>query len=185
MISTNEFKNGLTLEFGGELYSIVEYQHVKPGKGGAFVRTKLKNLRTQRLIEKTFRVDEKFQEAFVEEKILEYLYRSTDTYHFMDQNTLDEVMIQADNLSSIVDYLKENIKVKAVFYKNEIIEVKLPIFVELKVTHTEPGIKGDTARNAFKPATLETGAKIDIPLFINENDVIKIDTRTGKYVERV
>lgn len=184
MITPNQFKAGLTLEYDGDIYSIVEFQPVKPGKGGAFTRTKLRNLRTKKILDRTFRVEERFEEAFVEEKKMQYLYNSGDTYHFMDQETFEEMMISKEQLLGIIDYLKDNMDVSVICYHHEIIEVKLPIFINLKVTHTEPGIKGDTAKGSFKPATLETGATIQVPLFINENDVIKIDTRSGSYIER-
>ncbi|MFH1459581.1 MAG: elongation factor P [Candidatus Omnitrophota bacterium] len=185
MISANQFKSGLTIEYEGQLFAVVEYQHVKPGKGGAFVRTKLRSLRTKRIVEKTFRPDEKFQDAFVEEKKMQYLYSSANTYHFMDQETFEEFTLDSEKLADIASYLKENMEVGVIIYKHEVIEVKLPIFIESKIEHTEPGIKGDTARNSFKPATIETGAIIQVPLFINNGDRIKIDTRTGEYVERV
>ncbi len=185
MIPTNQFKAGITLEYDSDIYVIVDYQHVKPGKGGSFVRTKLKNLRTKKILEKTFRSEEKFLEAFIEEKKIQYLYASGASYHFMDQETFEELVIEAEKLSNIVELLKENIDVTLVIYKNEVLEVRLPMFLQLKVTHTEPGIKGDTAKGSFKPATLETGATIQVPLFVNENDIIKIDTRSKAYVERV
>ncbi|MBI4845778.1 MAG: elongation factor P [Candidatus Omnitrophica bacterium] len=185
MITASEFKGGLTLEHEGVLYVIVEYQHVKPGKGGAFVRTKMKNLRTKKVIEKTFRVEERFQEAFIEEKKMQYMYCTADTYHFMDQETFEELILNAENISEIVNFLKENMEVSGIFYKHELIEITLPTFINLKITHTEPGIKGDTAKSSYKPATVETGAIVQVPLFVNENDTIKIDTRTGTYVERI
>ncbi len=185
MITANQFRGGLTILIDGEIYSVIEFQSVKPGKGGAFVRSKLRNLRTKKTIEKTFRSEERFEEAFIEDKKLQYLYNSGDTYHFMDSDTFEEIMIEKEKLNEIVSYLKDNMDVTVVYYNNEIIEVKLPIFIELKIEHTEPGIKGDTAKGSFKPAVLETGATIQVPLFINEGDVIKIDTRTGTYVERV
>lgn len=185
MISTNQFKSGMAIVVDKEIYQIVEYQHVKPGKGGAFVRTKLKNLRTYKTLDKTFRPDEKFDEAFIEEKKIQYLYNSQDTYHFMDQETYEEVSFEKDKIGDILGLLKENMVVTAVYCKNEILEINLPMFIELKIVSTEPGFKGDTAKNSFKPATLETGASIQVPLFVNEKDVIKIDTRTISYVERV
>ena len=185
MITANQFRTGLTILIDSEIYSVIEFQSVKPGKGGAFVKSKLRNLRTKKNIEKTFRVEERFQEAFIEDKKLQYLYNSGDTYYFMDSDTFEDIMIEKEKLSEIVSYLKDNMGVIVVYYNNEIIEVKLPIFIKLKIEHTEPGIKGDTAKGSFKPATLETGATIQVPLFINESDVIKIDTRTGNYVERV
>ena len=173
------------MEYEGDIYVIVDYQHVKPGKGGAFVRTKLKNLRTKRILDKTFRAEERFQDAFVEEKKAQYLYAGADTYHFMDQQTFEEISIDAERLSGIVNYLKENMEISLLCYQNEILEAKLPMFISLKIEHTEPGIKGDTAKGSFKPAVLETGATVQVPLFIDTGDVIKIDTRTGEYVERV
>ena len=185
MISTNQFKSGMAVVVDGDIYQIVEYQHVKPGKGGAFVRTKLKNLRTNKTLDKTFRPDEKFEEAFIEEKKILYLYNSQDTYHFMDQETYEEISFDKERLGDILDLLKENMVVAAVYCKNELLEINLPMFIELKIVETEPGFKGDTAKNSFKPATLETGALIQVPLFVNEDDMIKIDTRTHSYVERV
>ncbi|MCP4649926.1 MAG: elongation factor P [PVC group bacterium] len=185
MISTNQFKTGLTIEIDGDLYAISEFQHVKPGKGGAFVRTKLKNLRTKKMLDKTFRSEEKFEEAYIEEKKMQYLYRAGTTFHFMDHETYEEFSLEQEKVSDISGFLKENMDISIVFYKSEILEVKLPMFIEAKITETEPGIKGDTAKSSFKPATIETGATIQVPLFIDQNDTIKIDTRTGAYVERV
>ncbi len=185
MISTNQFKSGMAIVVDGDIYKIVEYQHVKPGKGGAIVRTKLKRLRTNKTLEKTFRPDDKFEEAFIEEKKIQYLYNCQDTYYFMDQETYEEVAFDTDKLGNMLGLLKENMVVVAVYCKNEILEINLPMFIELKITETEPGFKGDTAKNSFKPATLETGAQIQVPLFVNGNDMIKIDTRTSTYVERV
>lgn len=185
MITANQFRAGLTILIEGEIYSVIDFQAVKPGKGGAFVRSKFRNLRTKKTIEKTFRSEERFEEAFIEDKKLQYLYNSGDTYYFMCGDTFEEIMIEKSKLGDIVNYLKDNTDVNVLYYNKEIIEVALPIFMELKIEHTEPGIKGDTAKGSFKPATLETGATIQVPLFINENDMIKIDTRTGSYVERV
>lgn len=185
MISTNQFKSGIAIVVDGEIYQINEYQHVKPGKGGAFVRTKLKNLRTKRSIEKTFRPDEKFEEAFIEEKKIQYLYNNQSTYYFMDQETFEEVFLEKETLGDITSLLKENMDVTATYCKSELLEINLPLFINLKIVETEPGFKGDTAKNSFKPAVLETGAKIQVPLFVNQDDVIKIDTRTCTYVERV
>ncbi|MCM8813116.1 MAG: elongation factor P [Candidatus Omnitrophica bacterium] len=185
MITPNDFKNGLTLEIDGEVYLIIEYQPVKPGKGTAFTRTRLKNLRSKKIIDRTYRVDERFQEAFVEEKRLQYLYNNGTHYHFMDQGTYEEQEIAREHLEDVIKYLKENMELTAVVYKSEVIDVHLPIFIEASVIHTEPGVKGDTAKGSFKPATIETGATVQVPLFINENDRIKIDTRTGDYVERI
>ena len=185
MITPNQFKTGMTIEYDGGIYVIVEFQPVKPGKGGAFTRTKLRNLRTKKILERTFRVEEKLEDAFIDEKRVQYLYSAGNTYHFMDQETFEEVSINAEVLSAVKGYLKENMDVSLVSYKNEILEVKLPIHVELVIEHTEPGIKGDTSKSSLKPATLETGADISVPLFVNQGDKVKIDTRTGQYVERV
>ncbi|MFQ5455192.1 MAG: elongation factor P [Nitrospirota bacterium] len=185
MISTSEFRNGAKVEIDSEPYIIIEFQHVKPGKGGAFVRTKLKNLRTKKVIEKTFRSGEKFDTPNLEEKEMEYLYSSGDQYNFMDISNYEQFFITKDELESSVDFLKENMRIKCLFYKGKAISIELPIFVELKISQTDPGIKGDTASGGTKPATLETGAIIKVPFHINESDIIKIDTRTGEYVERV
>ncbi|RKY37705.1 MAG: elongation factor P [Candidatus Omnitrophota bacterium] len=185
MITPNQFKAGLAIDLDGGLYTIVEYQHVKPGKGGAFVRTKLKNMRTKKIIDKTFRPDEKFQDAFIEDKKIQYLYQAGSLYYFMDLETFEEIVIEKEKLEDVVGFLKDNMEVLMISYKEQIIEIRFPSFIELKIAHTEPGIKGDTAKGSFKPATLETGAIIQVPLFVNENDSIKIDTRTGEYVERV
>ena len=185
MITPNQFKTGLTLEYEGGIYVIVDFQPVKPGKGGAFTRTKMRNLRTKKMLDRTFRVEEKLEVAFIEEKKMLYLYSAADTYHFMDQETFEQVTMDVSVLSDIVGYLKENMDVSIISFKKELLEVKLPIFVELVITHTEQGVKGDTSKSSLKPATVETGATIYVPLFINQGDKIKIDTRTGAYVERV
>ncbi len=184
MINANQFKNGLTIELDGQVYSIVEFQPVKPGKGGAFVRTKLKNLRNKKILEKTFRAEERFQEAFVEEKKMQYLYNAHQMYHFMDKESFEELIVAQEKLDAVMNFLKENMEISIVLYQNKVIDIKLPIFIKLKVVQTEPGIRGDTSRSSYKPAILETGANIQIPLFINIDDVIKVDTRTGSYVER-
>ena len=184
MISSNQFKTGIAIMVGNDIFQIIEYQHVKPGKGGAFVRTKLKNLRTKRTLEKTFRPDEKFEDAFIEEKRIQFMYNTHDTYHFMDQETYEEVFFDKDRLGNITGLLKENMDVTAIYCKNELLEINLPMFIVLKITETEPGFKGDTAKNSFKPAVLETSATIQVPLFVNQGDSIKIDTRTITYVER-
>ena len=185
MISANQFKSGLTLEIDGELMVVIDYVHVKPGKGRAFVRTKMRNMRNKKIMEKTYRIEEKFQDAFVEEKKMQYMYRSGAGYHFMDQETFEEIEIATERISDIVDFLQENMNLTVIMYKNEIIEARLPMFISLKITQTEPGFKGDTAKSSFKPATVETGAIVQVPLFVNEGDTIKIDTRTSGYVERV
>lgn len=185
MIGANQFKSGLTLEIDGELMVVVDYVHVKPGKGGAFVRTKMRNMRNKKIMEKTYRIEEKFQDAFVEEKKMQYMYRSSTDFHFMDQETYEEVAIPTERIVDITGFLKINMDLTVIMYKNEIIEARLPMFINLKITETEPGFKGDTAKSSFKPAKVETGATVQVPLFVNESDVIKIDTRTGTYVERV
>lgn len=184
-LSINDVKSGLTILVDGEVYTIIEFQHVKPGKGAAFVRIKLRNLKTQNVLEKTFRGDEKIEEAYVEERKLQYLYSSGGTYHFMAQDNYEELSIHKDTLGDKVKFLKDNTEVISYSYKNDIVNVVLPNFVEFKITHTEPGIKGDTAKGGTKPAEIETGATVQVPLFVNEKDRIKVDTRTGGYVERV
>jgi elongation factor P len=164
---------------------VIDYQHVKPGKGAAFVRTKIRNLRNGSVLEKTFRGDEKIEEAFIEERKLQYLYRSDKIYHFMDQENFEEVSINEDILGANCKFLKDNLQISAYSYEGEIFNVALPTFIELKITHTEPGLKGDTAKAALKQATVETGASISVPLFIKQGDVIKIDTRSGEYIERI
>jgi len=185
MITTNQFKVGLTLLIEGEIYSIVEYEHVKPGKGSAFVRTKLRNLRTQAVIERTFRAGEKFEEAFIEEKKLHFLYRSGDLFYFMDEETYEQKAFSKEDLKDTIYFIKENTPVTVSYFQNKIISVTPPTFVELKVEYTEPGIKGDTAKASYKPATLETGYVVQVPLFIETGDIVKVDTRTGEYIERV
>lgn len=184
-VSINEIKSGLTIRVDGEIYQIIEYQHVKPGKGVAFVRIKLRNLKNSNIQERTFRGDEKIEEAFVEERRLQYLYASGSIYHFMDQENFEEITVAKDQLGDKIKFLKDNLEVSAYFYKNEILNINLPNFIEFTITHTEPGIRGDTAKSGTKPATIETGATVQVPLFINISDKIKIDTRTGEYVERV
>ena len=183
--SINEVKNGYTVLVEGDVFMIVDFQHVKPGKGAAFVRVKLKNLRNNNILEKTFRGDEKIEEAFIEEKKLQYQYFSSGMFHFMDQENYEEVSISEDSMGDKAKFLKDNIEVSAFYYKDDILFVNLPNFVEYKITSTEPGIKGDTAKSGTKPATIDSGAQINVPLFVNEGDMIKVDTRTGGYVERV
>jgi len=185
MIGTNQFKNGIAVLIGGNLYTIVSFQHVKPGKGGAFVRTKLKNMATGGVIDKTFRAGEKVQDAFLEEKKLQYLYRSGNEFHFMDASNYEQTTLDKAHVGEGADFLKEGLEVSARFYKHKLLEVVLPTFIKLKVVTTEPGVRGDTAKQAMKPAKLETGKTISVPLFIKESDIIKIDTRTGRYAERV
>jgi len=184
-VSINEIKSGLTLLVDGDVYQVVEFQHVKPGKGAAFVRTKLRNLKNGGIQERTFRGDEKIEEAFIEEKKLQYLYASGNIYHFMDQDNFEEITISDDMLGDKRKFLKDNLDVVAYLYKNEILNINPPNFIEFKIIHTEPGIKGDTAKSGTKPATIETGATVQVPLFIDVGDTIKVDSRTGEYVERV
>ncbi|WP_339062443.1 elongation factor P [Tepidibacillus marianensis] len=184
MISTNDFKTGLTIEVDGDIWTVVEFQHVKPGKGAAFVRSKLKNLRTGAAQEKTFRAGEKIARARIETKEMQYLYTSGDDYIFMDTDTYDQITIPVSRLERERKYLLENMNVYIVNYQGEIIGIDLPNTVVLQVVETEPGIKGDTATGATKSATLETGLKIQVPLFVNEGDKLIIDTRTEAYVQR-
>lgn len=184
-LSINDVKSGLTILVDGEIYLVVDTQHVKPGKGAAFVRAKIRNLKNSSIQEKTFRGDEKIEPAFIEERKLQYLYSSQDVYHFMDQDNFEEISISQENIGDKTKFLKDNIEVTAYFYKNEVVNITLPTFIEFKITHTEPGIKGDTAKSGTKPAQVETGATILVPLFIDVGDTVKVDTRTGSYVERV
>ncbi len=184
-ISTNDFRSGISIILDGEVYTIVESQHVKPGKGGAFVRTKLKNLKTGYVLDKTFKAEEKIERAYVEKKKMQYLYNDGEYYHFMDLENYEQYSLPKEAIKDIVKFLKENIEVLGTIYEGTPITVELPNFIELKVVETEPGFKGDTASGGGKPATLETGAVIQVPFFVNVGDVVKIDTRTGEYVERV
>jgi elongation factor P len=185
MYSTPDFRKGLKIELNGEPFAIVEFQHVKPGKGGAFVRTTLKSLVSGNVIDRTFRSGEKVDKPDLEEKEMQYLYESEGEFHFMDSETYEQSFLTADQLGDARNYLQENVTVTVLFHNGKPIGVEVPIFVELTVTAAEPGIKGDTAGGATKPATLETGMTVQVPLFVNEGDVLKIDTRTGKYIERV
>lgn len=184
MYTTSDFRNGLKVEINGEPWTIVEFQHVKPGKGSAFVRTRLKNLKTGAVLDKTFKSGEKLDKPDIEEKVLQYLYRDTDSFYFMDANTYDQVRVTAEQVGEASKFLVENDTVTALFFKNEAIAVDLPTFVVMKIEHCEPGVRGDTATGATKPAELATGAVIQVPLFVNEGEMIKIDTRTGRYIER-
>ncbi len=185
MYSTSDIRKGLRIEISGEPFSIIDFLHVKPGKGGAFIRTKLKNLKTGSIIDKTFRSGEKLKKADLEEKEMQYLYNDGESYHFMDNETYEQFSLPKNKIEYEKNFLKDNTNVKVLFFKGDAISVELPTFVELEVTHTEPGLKGDTASSASKPATLETDYTLNVPLFINIGDVLKIDTRTGEYVERV
>jgi elongation factor P len=185
MYSTAEFRKGLKIEIEGKPYLIVDFQHVKPGKGGAFVRTKLKNMINGRVTDQTFRSGEKVGRPDMEEKEMQYLYREGDNFVFMDNVTYDQIYLSKDQIGEQVQFLQENIIIKLLYFNREPLGLELPNFVELAVTATEPGFKGDTATGGNKPATLETGTVIQVPLFISEGDRIRVDTRTGNYMERV
>ncbi len=185
MITTNQFKTGMTIDLEGTLYSIVNFQHVKPGKGGAFVRTKLKNVKTGAVIDKTFRAGEKVEQAHMEGKKMQFLYRDDNVYHFMDSETFDQFTLSQEEMGDASQYLKENMEAYVTMFEGKPIGIDAPIFVELEVVETEPGIKGDTLSGGTKPATLETGVVVQVPLFINVGDVIKVDTRTAGYITRV
>ena len=185
MISAGDFKNGLTLEIDGNVVQIMEFQHVKPGKGAAFVRTKLKNVISGGIIEKTFRPTEKFPKAHIERKDMQYLYTDGELYHFMDVETYDQIALNEETIGDALKFVKENEMVKICSHNGNVFAVEPPLFVELQITDTEPGFKGDTAQGATKPATVETGAVVYVPLFVEQGDVLKIDTRTGEYLSRV
>jgi elongation factor P len=185
MYSTANFRKGLKIELEGKPFLMVDFLHVKPGKGGAFVRTRLKNMETGQVLEKTFRSGEKVDRPDLVEREMQYLYQDAEGYCFMDNKNYEQIFIDQEHLSDSIDFLKENIDVKMLFFNNKPIGIELPIFVELKIAQTDPGVRGDTATGATKPATLETGLVIQVPLFINEGETVKIDTRTGEYVERV
>ena len=184
MVTAGDFKNGVTFEMEGKVYSIIEFQHVKPGKGAAFVRTKIRDVINGSVVEKTFSPTDKFPTAFIERKEMEYSYEDGGLYYFMDQETYDMVPVDAANLSDNFKFVKENMVCKILSYKGNVFGVEPPTFVTLQVTQTDPGFKGDTATNATKPAILETGAEIKVPLFIDEGESINIDTRTGEYLSR-
>ncbi|MBQ1183111.1 MAG: elongation factor P [Clostridia bacterium] len=184
MVTAGDFRNGVTFEMDGKVYQIIEFQHVKPGKGAAFVRTKIRNVIEGSVVERTFNPTEKFPTAFVERKDMEYSYSDGDLYYFMDTETYEQVPVSANELDDNFKFVKENMVCKVLSYKGKVFGVEPPTFVELQVTQTDPGFAGNTATNATKPATLETGCEIRVPLFINEGDMIRIDTRTGEYMER-
>jgi elongation factor P len=184
-VSTAEFRNGLKIELDGEPYSIVEFQHVKPGKGGAFVRTKLKSLKTGNVIDRTFRSGEKMDSPELEEKKMQYLYAADKDRFFMDTSSYEQISLHEDQLGDSTNYLKENMEIKILYYKGKPINIEVPMFVELAIARTEPGVRGDTASGGSKPATLETGAVIKVPFYLNEGDIVKVDTRTGIFIERV
>jgi elongation factor P len=185
MISTADFRNGLVVELDGDLMEIVEFQHVKPGKGGAFVRTKFKNFLSGRVLEKTFRSGEKFEEARIEEQRWQFLYADGDQFHFMDHDTYEQLAVNADVVGDQSQWMKENSDVSLMFHDGKAISVKVPSHVVLTIAKSDPGVQGDRSSGAKKPATLETGALIQVPLFLSEGDQVKVDTRTGDYVERM
>ena len=184
MVVAGDFKNGITFDMDGSVMQVIEFQHVKPGKGAAFVRTKLKNVISGAVVEKTFNPTDKFENAYIERKEMQFSYKDGDLYYFMDMETFDMLPLNADKLSDNFKFVKEEMMCKVISYKGNVFDVEPPMFVELEVTDTEPGFKGDTATGTNKPATLETGAIIKVPLFINIGDVLRIDTRTGEYLER-
>lgn len=184
MISAGDFRNGITFDMDGDVFQIIEFQHVKPGKGAAFVRTKLRNVISGAVVDKTFNPSDKFPTAFIERREMQYLYQDGDLYYFMDTVSYEQEPIDAKNLDSNFKFVKENMEVKVLSYKGAVFGVEPPNFVELLITKTDPGFKGDTATNATKPAVVETGAEIRVPLFIEEGTLVRIDTRTGEYMER-
>ncbi len=184
MISTNDFRTGVTIEMDGDVWQVVEFQHVKPGKGSAFVRTKLKNVRTGSVVERTFRAGEKMPRARVERREMQYLYNDGDNLVVMDTANYEQLLITSDQVGDAIKYLKENMNINVATYQDQVIGVEMPNQVELEVVETEPGIKGDTASGGSKPAKMETGAVVQVPFFINIGDKLRIDTRTGQYIER-
>ena len=185
MISAGDFRNGITIEVEGNIFQIIEFQHVKPGKGAAFVRTKLKNIKSGGIVEKTFRPTKKSPQARNDRKDYQYLYADGDLFYFMDVETYDQIALSQDDIGDALKFVKENEMVKVCSHNGNVFAVEPPLFVELQITDTEPGFKGDTATGATKPAVVETGATVYVPLFVNQDDVIKIDTRTGEYLSRV
>ncbi|MBO4783607.1 MAG: elongation factor P [Lachnospiraceae bacterium] len=185
MISAGDFRNGITIELEGNVFQIIEFQHVKPGKGAAFVRTKLKNIKNGGVVEKTFRPTEKCPQARIDRKDMQYLYADGDMYNFMDVETYEQIALSQDEIGDALKFVKENEMVKMLSHNGQVFSVEPPLFVELEITETEPGFKGDTATGASKPAIVETGAQVSVPLFVEIGEKIKIDTRTGEYLSRV
>ncbi|MBU1852891.1 MAG: elongation factor P [Candidatus Omnitrophica bacterium] len=183
-VGINQVKSGSTIEIDNTVYTIVDWKHVKPGKGGAFIRTKLKNIKLGTVIDRTFRPSEKVELAYIDKKTIQYLYSSKDMYEFMDHETYDQISLHRDELGGMVEYLKENLEVTAIIYKKQVLALEPPLFIDMKIVSTEPGIRGDTSRSGTKPARTETGMTVLVPLFVNEGDVIRIDTRTNEYVGR-
>lgn len=184
-MTAGEFRNGVTFEMDGQVQQVIEFQHVKPGKGAAFVRVKMKNVVTGAVTETSFNPTAKFEEAFVERREMQYLYNEGDLYYFMDNETYDQIPLNHEQVEDAIQFIKENTNVTMRFFKGKPFSVEAPNFVELQVTETEPGFKGDTASNTTKPATVETGYTLNVPLFVNTGDMLRIDTRTGEYMERV
>ena len=185
MVSAGDFRNGITLEIDNAVYQVIEFQHVKPGKGAAFVRTKLKDIKNGGVIEKTFRPTEKYPQAHIERTDMQYLYNDGDFYNFMNVETFDQIGMTQEQVGDTLKFVKENEMVKMLSHQGQVFSIEPPLFVELEITETEPGFKGDTAQGATKPAVVETGATVYVPLFVNQGDTIKIDTRTGEYLSRV
>ena len=185
MISAGDLRKGTTFEFDGQVFTVTDFLHVKPGKGAAFVRTKLRNVISGGVVDRTFNPTEKLQEAVIERKEMQYLYNDGELYYFMDQETFEQIPLNQEKVEEAIKFLKENMVATIKFFKGEAFSVEAPNFVELQITHSEPGVKGNTTTNALKPATVETGAIVNVPMFVNEGDVIRIDTRTGEYMERV
>lgn len=183
-IEINQIKAGTAVEIGNDLYFVVSREHVKPGKGGAFVRMKLKNVGLGTVIDRTFRSGEKLEVVYIEKKNFQYLYSSKDIYEFMDHDTYEQISLHRDQLGEVINYLKENLEVTAIVYNNKVITLEMPIFIDMKIASAEPGIRGDTSRAGTKPAKTESGMTIQVPLFINEGDVVRIDTRTKEYAGR-
>ncbi len=185
MISAGDFRNGITIEYDNNIYQIIEFQHVKPGKGAAFVRTKLRNIINGGVVEKTFRPNEKCPQARIDRRDMQYLYSDGDLFHFMDVESYEQIALNDESVGDALKFVKENDMCKVCSHNGNVFAIEPPLFVELKITETEPGVKGDTATGATKPCTVETGATVYVPLFVEEGDVIKIDTRTGDYLSRV
>ncbi len=185
MISAGDFRNGATFEMEDQVFQIIEFQHVKPGKGAAFVRTKIRNVLTGATVERTFSPSDKFPRAQINRRDMLFLYKDGDLYYFMDEQTYEQIPLNESNIGDALKFVKENMSCKVLFFKEQVIGIEPPTFVELEIIETEPGYKGDTATGANKPAIVETGAQIKVPLFVNQGDIVRIDTRTGEYMERV
>jgi len=183
-LSTSDFKNGLTIEYEGNVYQIIDFQHVKPGKGGAFVRSRIRNLMNGASIEKTWRAGEKVEAALVERRTVDFLYRDGEDLVFMDMDDYEQMTLPAKKVGDTINFLKDNTTVQLVQWKEQLLNLEMPQVMEYTITQTDPGLRGDTAQGGSKPATIETGAVVTVPLFVNEGEVIRVDTRTGQYIER-